>query len=206
MTVVSILLVACGWLRAIDWGAAICAHVVWATVLCISLLSVGNWAFDGGSAIRARVMCGWCAQHSPCFLQQCCNQEGHNTLFFALHIWWIACYDVMCFRYQIVWNFPFCIYHDSLIPGVLYSYSWQFDFVEAPLRPSTTLNYQAATRFIEHSLPDLTPGKVFIYPLCQDCEFFNTLILFHSGIADLIQIRSEVWETLVEERGQTLSI
>ncbi|KAJ0989837.1 hypothetical protein J5N97_008193 [Dioscorea zingiberensis] len=25
-----------------------------------------------------------------------------------------------------------------------------------PLRPSTTLNYQAATRFIEHSLPDLT--------------------------------------------------
>lgn len=26
----------------------------------------------------------------------------------------------------------------------------------APLRPSTTLNYQAATRFIEHSLPDLT--------------------------------------------------
>lgn len=29
---------------------------------------------------------------------------------------------------------------------------------EAPLRPSTTLNRQAATRFIEHSLPDLTPG------------------------------------------------
>ncbi|PIA45880.1 hypothetical protein AQUCO_01600257v1 [Aquilegia coerulea] len=27
---------------------------------------------------------------------------------------------------------------------------------KAPLRPSTTLNYQAATRFIEHSLPDLT--------------------------------------------------
>ncbi|MCL7040939.1 hypothetical protein MKW94_004754 [Papaver nudicaule] len=26
----------------------------------------------------------------------------------------------------------------------------------APLRPSTTLNYQAATRFIEHSLPDLS--------------------------------------------------
>ncbi|KAH9760310.1 nuclear nucleic acid-binding protein c1d [Citrus sinensis] len=26
----------------------------------------------------------------------------------------------------------------------------------APMRPSTTLNYQAATRFIEHSLPDLT--------------------------------------------------
>ncbi|XP_058082484.1 uncharacterized protein LOC131230602 [Magnolia sinica] len=25
-----------------------------------------------------------------------------------------------------------------------------------PLRPSTTINYQAATRFIEHSLPDLT--------------------------------------------------
>ncbi|KAF7830362.1 nuclear nucleic acid-binding protein C1D [Senna tora] len=30
---------------------------------------------------------------------------------------------------------------------------------EAPLRPSTTLNYQAATRFIEHSLPDLTPEQ-----------------------------------------------
>ncbi|KAI3997325.1 hypothetical protein MKX01_003128 [Papaver californicum] len=27
---------------------------------------------------------------------------------------------------------------------------------KAPLRPSTTLNYQAATRFIEHSLPDLS--------------------------------------------------
>ncbi|CAJ1973633.1 unnamed protein product [Sphenostylis stenocarpa] len=30
------------------------------------------------------------------------------------------------------------------------------DLSKAPLRPSTTLNYQAATRFIEHSLPDLT--------------------------------------------------
>ncbi|KAK4792019.1 hypothetical protein SAY86_022454 [Trapa natans] len=28
-----------------------------------------------------------------------------------------------------------------------------------PLRPSTSLNYQAATRFIEHSLPDLTPDQ-----------------------------------------------
>ncbi|KAI3703676.1 hypothetical protein L1987_73868 [Smallanthus sonchifolius] len=28
-----------------------------------------------------------------------------------------------------------------------------------PLRPSTTLNYQGATRFIEHSLPDLTPDQ-----------------------------------------------
>ncbi|KAI3951877.1 hypothetical protein MKW92_021483 [Papaver armeniacum] len=27
---------------------------------------------------------------------------------------------------------------------------------KAPLRPSTTLNYKAATRFIEHSLPDLS--------------------------------------------------
>ncbi|XP_027355676.1 nuclear nucleic acid-binding protein C1D [Abrus precatorius] len=33
------------------------------------------------------------------------------------------------------------------------------DLSEAPLRPSTTLNYQAATRFIEHSLPDLTPEQ-----------------------------------------------
>ncbi|PON99241.1 Sas10/Utp3/C1D [Trema orientale] len=29
----------------------------------------------------------------------------------------------------------------------------------APVRPSSTLNYQAATRFIEHSLPDLTPEQ-----------------------------------------------
>ncbi|KAK4769282.1 hypothetical protein SAY86_027432 [Trapa natans] len=28
-----------------------------------------------------------------------------------------------------------------------------------PLRPSTSLNYQAATRFIEHSLPNLTPDQ-----------------------------------------------
>ncbi|XP_020237869.1 nuclear nucleic acid-binding protein C1D [Cajanus cajan] len=33
------------------------------------------------------------------------------------------------------------------------------DLSRAPLRPSTTLNYQAATRFIEHSLPDLTPEQ-----------------------------------------------
>ncbi|XP_023739226.1 uncharacterized protein LOC111887291 [Lactuca sativa] len=30
---------------------------------------------------------------------------------------------------------------------------------KAPLRPSATLNYQAATRFIEHSLPDLTSDQ-----------------------------------------------
>lgn len=33
------------------------------------------------------------------------------------------------------------------------------DLSKAPLRPSTTLNYQAATRFIEHSLPHLTPDQ-----------------------------------------------
>ncbi|XP_059460432.1 uncharacterized protein LOC132189682 [Corylus avellana] len=33
------------------------------------------------------------------------------------------------------------------------------DLSKAPLRPSATLNYQAATRFIEHSLPDLTQGQ-----------------------------------------------
>ncbi|KAK9280641.1 hypothetical protein L1049_014337 [Liquidambar formosana] len=33
------------------------------------------------------------------------------------------------------------------------------DLSKAPLRPSTTLNYRAATRFIEHSLPDLTPEQ-----------------------------------------------
>ncbi|XP_022730113.1 nuclear nucleic acid-binding protein C1D [Durio zibethinus] len=33
------------------------------------------------------------------------------------------------------------------------------DLSKAPLRPSTTLNSRAATRFIEHSLPDLTPEQ-----------------------------------------------
>ncbi|KAI4337237.1 hypothetical protein L6164_015680 [Bauhinia variegata] len=33
------------------------------------------------------------------------------------------------------------------------------DLSKAPLRPSTTLNSQAATRVIEHSLPDLTPEQ-----------------------------------------------
>lgn len=33
------------------------------------------------------------------------------------------------------------------------------DFSKVPVRPSATLNYQAATRFIEHSLPDLTPEQ-----------------------------------------------
>ncbi|XP_057504934.1 uncharacterized protein LOC130788348 isoform X2 [Actinidia eriantha] len=33
------------------------------------------------------------------------------------------------------------------------------DLSKAPLRPSTTLNTQAATRFIEHSLPTLTPEQ-----------------------------------------------
>lgn len=39
-------------------------------------------------------------------------------------------------------------------------HSFPLHLVPAPLRPSTTINYQAATRFIEHSLPDLTPGAV----------------------------------------------
>lgn len=32
------------------------------------------------------------------------------------------------------------------------------ELILAPLKPSSTLNRQAAARFIEHSLPDLTPG------------------------------------------------
>ncbi|KAJ4950438.1 hypothetical protein NE237_027270 [Protea cynaroides] len=43
------------------------------------------------------------------------------------------------------------LYHDKLDRCM--------DLSKAPLRPSTTLNYQAATRFIEHSLPDLTPDQ-----------------------------------------------
>ncbi|KAF8393017.1 hypothetical protein HHK36_021258 [Tetracentron sinense] len=43
------------------------------------------------------------------------------------------------------------LYHDKLERFM--------DLSKAPLRPSATLNYQAATRFIEHSLPDLTPGQ-----------------------------------------------
>ncbi|CAN1316265.1 Nuclear nucleic acid-binding protein C1D, partial [Linum perenne] len=38
-------------------------------------------------------------------------------------------------------------------------HDWVAFVHEAPLRRSTTLNYQAATRFIEHSLPDLTPEQ-----------------------------------------------
>lgn len=45
-----------------------------------------------------------------------------------------------------------------------------FSFVSAPLRPSAKLNYQAATRFIEHSLPDLTSGISFVQVYyCCDC-------------------------------------
>ncbi|KAJ8617351.1 hypothetical protein MRB53_013537 [Persea americana] len=33
------------------------------------------------------------------------------------------------------------------------------DWSKEPLRPSAKLNYQAATRFIEHSLPDLSPEQ-----------------------------------------------
>lgn len=33
-------------------------------------------------------------------------------------------------------------------------------FIVEPLRPTTVLNRQAATRFIEHSLPDLSSGKL----------------------------------------------
>ncbi|ONK68930.1 uncharacterized protein A4U43_C05F17510 [Asparagus officinalis] len=44
----------------------------------------------------------------------------------------------------------------SLCEGKLENFS---DWNKAPLRPSTTINRQAATRFIEHSLPDLTPGQ-----------------------------------------------
>uniref|UniRef100_A0A1D1YV99 Nuclear nucleic acid-binding protein C1D n=1 Tax=Anthurium amnicola TaxID=1678845 RepID=A0A1D1YV99_9ARAE len=44
----------------------------------------------------------------------------------------------------------------SLYEEKLQRYS---DWSRAPLRPSTTINCQAATRFIEHSLPDLTPDQ-----------------------------------------------
>ncbi|ERN07053.1 hypothetical protein AMTRI_Chr12g273440 [Amborella trichopoda] len=33
------------------------------------------------------------------------------------------------------------------------------DWTRGPQRPSTTINYKAATRFIEHSLPDLAPEQ-----------------------------------------------
>ncbi|XP_077240753.1 sas10/Utp3/C1D family [Tasmannia lanceolata] len=44
----------------------------------------------------------------------------------------------------------------SLYEEKLHKYN---DWSKAPSRPSTTINYQAATRFIEHSLPDLTPEQ-----------------------------------------------
>lgn len=47
----------------------------------------------------------------------------------------------------------------------------------SPLKPSNTLNRQAAAHFIEHSLPDLTPG---IHNRCiqQFLKFFFDLLVF----------------------------
>lgn len=44
-----------------------------------------------------------------------------------------------------------CLYQDKLERFV--------DLSKVPLRPSATLNYQAATRFIQHNLPDLAPEQ-----------------------------------------------
>uniref|UniRef100_A0A7N0TAA8 Nuclear nucleic acid-binding protein C1D n=1 Tax=Kalanchoe fedtschenkoi TaxID=63787 RepID=A0A7N0TAA8_KALFE len=55
---------------------------------------------------------------------------------------------------------------DHAVKSEIERLSWYEDKLErfmdlnkAPLRPSTTLNYRAATRFIEHSLPDLTSDQ-----------------------------------------------
>lgn len=98
--------------------------------------------------------------------------------------------------------------HYSSVGGRSLSYNWLHDFkfvLPAPLRPSATLNYQAATRFIEHSLPDLTPGRCS-FTNCPVHESFTILSSFHWGVAHFVQARSRVWEILVEERGQRLSI
>ncbi|KAL0718201.1 hypothetical protein Bca4012_067523 [Brassica carinata] len=49
-----------------------------------------------------------------------------------------------------------------------------------PLRLTTALNRQAATRFIEHSLPDLTSGNL-LYSFC----FYLSFIYQNQNIRDL---------------------
>lgn len=43
------------------------------------------------------------------------------------------------------------LYHDKIERAI--------DLSKAPVRPSATLNYKAATRFIDHALPNLTPAQ-----------------------------------------------
>ncbi|RWV85428.1 hypothetical protein GW17_00052781 [Ensete ventricosum] len=61
----------------------------------------------------------------------------------------------------------------------------------APLRPSTRLNSQAATRFIGHSLPDLTPGTQ---------AHFNSLL----WIIPLLLLDSNRRHVYVSEQRQSL--
>lgn len=71
----------------------------------------------------------------------------------------------MCFLYMKGKTIAFCyitclgLRFTGLIGDTFCLLNEREFVLEAPLRPSTALNYQAATRFIEHSLPDLTAGR-----------------------------------------------
>ena len=49
-------------------------------------------------------------------------------------------------------------------------------FIVEPLRQTTVLNRQAATRFIEHSLPDLTSGNLS-YSFCSYFLLYISMFL-----------------------------
>ncbi|KAK4370025.1 hypothetical protein RND71_009500 [Anisodus tanguticus] len=57
------------------------------------------------------------------------------------------------------------------------------DLNKAPLRPSATINPQAATRFIEHSLPDLTPGNCLTTSKCVQ-GILDSLFLKQACLAE----------------------
>lgn len=71
--------------------------------------------------------------------------------------------------------------------------------VTEPLRPSAKLNYQAATRFIEHSLPDLSPGikPFFFFPL-----LFHLVGIFPSCLSVFV----ERWHKIPEQKQNMRNI
>ncbi|RXH91373.1 hypothetical protein DVH24_020396 [Malus domestica] len=72
-----------------------------------------------------------------------------TTLLFALRL---RCTGVNPFNHPVKTEFDRLKLYEEKLEKLV-------DLSKAPLRPSTTLNHQAATRFIEHSLPDLTPDQ-----------------------------------------------
>ncbi|XP_068313812.1 uncharacterized protein [Pyrus communis] len=72
-----------------------------------------------------------------------------TTLLFALRL---RCTGVNPFNHPVKTEFDRLKLYEEKLEKLV-------DLSKAPLRPSTTLNHQAATRFIEHSLPDLTSDQ-----------------------------------------------